>query len=120
MRPTRKASLALATIVAGLAGVSAIDSASAQSGGWHGHGTADTYGFRRAPVPGQRVSRSDGLSAVVSDAPEGLRAKRRDVEAHSLSPLTRQGRNPAAVGAPVMRGMGAPAMRGVGGMRGRR
>ena len=30
-----------------------------------------------------RVLRQEGLAAVVSDAPEGLRAKRRDVEAHT-------------------------------------
>ncbi|HYJ68094.1 MAG TPA: GvpL/GvpF family gas vesicle protein [Nocardioidaceae bacterium] len=36
-------------------------------------------GAERAPV---RLIREDGLVAVVSDAPEGLRAKRRDLEAH--------------------------------------
>jgi Gas vesicle synthesis protein GvpL/GvpF len=36
-------------------------------------------GERKPPV---RVVRQDGLTAVVSDAPERLRAKRRDVEAH--------------------------------------
>jgi hypothetical protein len=32
--------------------------------------------------PALRLVRQDGLAAVVSDAPENLRAKRRDVEAH--------------------------------------
>jgi Gas vesicle synthesis protein GvpL/GvpF len=32
--------------------------------------------------PSLRLVRQDGLAAVVSDAPENLRAKRRDVEAH--------------------------------------
>jgi Gas vesicle synthesis protein GvpL/GvpF len=36
-------------------------------------------GERKPPV---RLVRHDGLTAVVSDAPERLRAKRRDVEAH--------------------------------------
>jgi hypothetical protein len=36
-------------------------------------------GERKPPV---RLVRHDGLAAVVSDAPERLRAKRRDVEAH--------------------------------------
>ncbi|RCV47938.1 GvpL/GvpF family gas vesicle protein [Marinitenerispora sediminis] len=35
-----------------------------------------------APPEPVRVLRSAGLAAVVSDAPEGLRAKRRDLEAH--------------------------------------
>jgi gas vesicle protein GvpL/GvpF len=35
-----------------------------------------------ADKPPLRVVRHDGLAAVVSDAPEGLRPKRRDLEAH--------------------------------------
>jgi hypothetical protein len=33
----------------------------------------------------QRIVRQEGLVAVPSDAPEGLRAKRRDLEAHQVS-----------------------------------
>jgi hypothetical protein len=82
---THKASFALATIVAALAGASTFDCALARDRG--------------------------GLAAVVSDAPQDLRAKRRDLEAHSAA--SRQGSRGHSFGAHTYR-------RGTRGMRGRR
>jgi hypothetical protein len=86
---TDKASFALATIVAALAGSSPFDNASARD----------------------RVVRGGGLAAIVSDAPQGLRAKRRDLEAHSAA--SRQGNKGYSFGA-------HPYRRGTKGVRGRR
>jgi hypothetical protein len=74
----RKASVALATTLAALAGVSTFDSASAQGRGSH----QDRIAFGEHVALGQRVVRSNDLAAVVSDAPQELRAKRRDLVDH--------------------------------------
>jgi hypothetical protein len=79
-----KSSIALGMVIAALATTAPV-SASAQ---WFdGHSTADSYTFNsaRASRPSGRVVRGGDLSAAVSDAPEGLRPKRRDVSDHDLN-----------------------------------
>ena len=79
----RKLSLALATMIAALATTSSFDGASA---------------------------REQGLVAVVSDAPENLRAKRRDLVFHGRF---------GAVSRPLTRDITGRAMRGGGRINGR-
>jgi hypothetical protein len=93
----RNASLALATMLAALATTSAFDGSSARN----------------------RLVRAQDLVAVVSDAPESLRAKRRDLSNHEsiMDPLRSQ-TPPGATSRPSNRDMrGSPSMGGRG-MRG--
>jgi hypothetical protein len=111
----RKLSLALATVTAALAGVSTFDSASAQRRATGGGSHQDRVAFGEQVASGQRVVRSNDLAAVVSDAPQVLRAKRRDLVTHGRF---------GAVSRPSTRDITDRGMRGGGrmngGIRGRR
>jgi hypothetical protein len=143
--------IALATAIAALAGTSAFDRASAQrvttdeAGDVSGYERVRRYNRASAervpdtaslPATYRQQPREDGLAAVVSDSPEGLRAKRRDLAraagagssqdrpafGESTGARSRAYGIPQALPGSKMRrgGMGTPAMRGTGGMRGRR
>jgi hypothetical protein len=110
----RSTFIALATVIAALAGVSTFDSASAERRVAGGGAYEERPAFGEQVAPALRVVRSNDLAAVVSDRPEDLRAKRRGLVPNDIF---------GAASRSSKRDIAGRAMRGGGrmngGMRGR-